>query len=93
MKKIFLVIFVFLAAVALMPSCDDVETGFAEMTSEPNLSASYYVQFINATKSFETGVTESGALIEVEQPVSVVLMGMPQSAPITVNLLLILLRQ
>jgi hypothetical protein len=86
MKKILLVIFAFLAAVALMPSCDDVETGFAKITSEPNQSSSYYVQFINATKSFETGVTESGALIEVEQPVSVVLMGMPQTAAITVNL-------
>jgi hypothetical protein len=86
MKKILLVIFAFLAAGALMPSCDDVETGFAKITSEPNAGASYYVQFINATKSYETGVAESGALVEVEQPVSVVLMGIPQSAPLTVDL-------
>jgi hypothetical protein len=86
MKKILLVIFAFLAAGALMPSCDDVETGFAKLTSEPDPGASYYVQFINASNSYETGVSESGALVEVEQPVSVVLMGIPQSAPISVNL-------
>ncbi|MFA6946905.1 MAG: DUF1735 domain-containing protein, partial [Pedobacter sp.] len=86
MKKILLVIFVFLAAGVLMPSCDEVETGFDKLTSEPATGASYYVQFINATKSYETGVSESGDLVEVEKPVAVVLMGMPQSAPITVDL-------
>jgi hypothetical protein len=86
MKKILLVIFAFLAAGALMPSCDDTETGFAKLTSEPDPGASYYVQFINATKSYETGVSITGDLVEVEQPVSVVLMGIPQTAAISVNL-------
>jgi hypothetical protein len=86
MKKILLIIFAFLAAGALMPSCEDVETGFAKITNAPDPSATYYVQFINATKSYETGVTVTGALVEVEQPVSVVVMGLPQSAPVTVAL-------
>jgi len=86
MKKILLGIFVFLAAGALIPSCDEIETGFDNFTSIPDQSASYYVQFINATKSYETGVAESGALVEVEKPVSVVVMGLPQAEPITVNL-------
>lgn len=86
MKKILLGIFAFLAAGALVPSCDEIETGFDKFTSTPDQSSSYYVQFINATKSYETGVTEAGALVEVEQPVSVVLMGVPQAEAITVNL-------
>lgn len=86
MKKIFKLLFVYLAVGALVTSCEEVETSFDAITKEPDASAGYYVQFIKAAQSFETSVSETGSLIEIEKPISVVLMGMPQSEPITVNL-------
>lgn len=86
MKKIFKILFVFLAAGALFTSCEEIETGFDAITKDVDPSAGYYLQFIKASQSFDTGVTEEGDLVEVVKPISVVIMGMPQSSPITVNL-------
>ena len=86
MKKIISLLFVLIAAVTLMPSCEDVETGFDAITKAPDPAATYFLQFINASQSKETGVTEAGTLIDVELPVGAVLMGMPQSQPIVLNL-------
>lgn len=86
MKKIFKILFVFITAGALYSSCDKIETGFDKITNKPDQNASYYLQFINAAKSLETGVTEAGSLVEIETPIAVSLMGMPQSEPITINL-------
>lgn len=86
MKKIFKFLFVYLAVGALVTSCEEVETGFDAITKVPDPTATYYLQFINAAQSLETGVTEEGDLIESEVPVGVVLMGMPRSEAITVNL-------
>lgn len=86
MKKIFIILFVFISTGALFFSCDKVEVGFDKLTNAPDPTAAYYLQFINAAQSFETGVTEAGALVEVETPISVVLMGVPRSEAITVNL-------
>jgi len=85
MKKIFKILFIYLAAGALFSACNE-ETNFDKLTEGPDPNASYYLQFIDAAQSFETGVTEAGGLKEVETTVAVVLMGMPQSEPITVNL-------
>lgn len=86
MKRIFKILFVFLSAGALFTSCEEVETGFDAITKDVDPAATYYLQFIKASQSFETGVTEQGDLVEVVKPISVVLMGVPQNAPITVNL-------
>lgn len=86
MKKIFKILFVFLAAGALFTSCEEIETGFDAITKDVDPAAGYYLQFIKASQSFETGVTEAGELVEVVKPISVVIMGMPQSSPITVEL-------
>jgi len=86
MKKIFKILFVLIAAGAFLTSCEMKEVGFDAITNPPDASAGYYLQFINASQSFETGVTEAGALVEIEEPIAVVLMGMPQTEPITVNL-------
>lgn len=88
MKKIFKTLLVFIAAGALLPSCEETETGWTKMTNPPDENASYYVQFLNASKSLKTAVTEEGGLIEIETPISVALMGSPQSEPVTVNLTL-----
>lgn len=86
MKKVFKILFVFLAAGALFTSCEEIETGFDAITKDVDPAAGYYLQFIKASQSFETGVTEAGDLVEVVKPISVVIMGMPQSSPITVEL-------
>lgn len=86
MKKIFKILFVFFVVGVLLHSCEGVETGFDKLTNSPNQNASYYLQFINASKSLETGVTEAGGLVEIVTPVAVSLMGIPQSEAITVNL-------
>lgn len=86
MKKIIKILFVLIAAGAFLTACEMQEVSFDKITNPPDASAGYYVQFINAAKSFETGVTEDGALIEIEKPISVVLMGMPQSEAVTIDL-------
>ncbi len=86
MKNIIKLLFVFIASLTMLISCEQLETNFDALTKAPDANASYYLQFINASKSFETGVSEAGDLVEVQTKVSVVLMGMPQSQDITVKL-------
>lgn len=86
MKNIFKYLFVFIAAGTFFVSCEELETNFDSLTKDPDPNAGYYLQFINAAQSFETGVTEAGALVEVERLIGVVLMGMPQSQDIQIKL-------
>lgn len=85
MKNIFKLFFAISIAAMFLPSCDE-EIAFDALTSAPDANAGYYLQFINAAQSFETGVTEAGGLVEVEKPIGVVMMGMPQSQDIQINL-------
>jgi len=86
MKKIYTLLFALSIAGIFIYSCVDKEAGFGSITSKPDPNASYYVQFINASKTMETGVTEAGALVDATSSIAVSLMGMPQTTPITVNL-------
>jgi len=86
MKNIFKILYVFIVAGALLSSCEKVETGFDKITNAPDPAATYYLQFINAAKTLETGVTEAGGLIEIVTPIAVSLMGIPQTDAVTVNL-------
>lgn len=86
MKNIFKILYVFIVAGALLSSCEKVETGFSKITNEPDPTDTYYLQFINAAKTLETGVSTSGELIEIVTPIAVSLMGIPQTEAITVNL-------
>lgn len=86
MKNIFKLLLVFITSGAIFISCEESETNFDKLTKAPDPNASYFLQFIKAAQSFETGVTEAGGLIEIETAISVVLMGLPQTAPITVGL-------
>lgn len=87
MKNIFKLMFVFIAVGALFVACDKI-TYFDENSNAPDPNATYYLQFINASKTAETGVTEAGGLVEVTSSIAVVLMGTPQAQDITVNLVL-----
>lgn len=85
MKNIFKILFVLIATSALFWSCNK-ET-FSESSTNPvdlNVTT-YYVQFVNASKSLETGVAENGDLEEIETTVAIALMGAPLSSDLTVN--------
>lgn len=84
MKNIFKILFVFIATGLLLTSCDKA-TFFETGTSAPDANATYYLQFVNASQSMETGVTEDGGLVEIETTIAVALMGAPQSSDITVD--------
>src|SRR5665647_2368745 len=86
MKNIYKLLFTLTFAGIFIYSCMDKEAGFGSITSKPDPSATYYVQFLDAAKTMETGVTEAGALVDATSSVAVSLMGMPQTTPITVNL-------
>ena len=85
MKNIFKLIFTISIASIFLFSCDE-EVGFDALVSAPNADATYYVQFLNAAKTMETGVTESGALVEAKSTIAVSLMGMPGNSDIKVDL-------
>jgi hypothetical protein len=85
MKNIFKLIFAISITSMFLLSCDE-EIAFDALVSEPKLDATYYVQFINAAKTMETGVSESGALVDAKSTIAVSLMGMPQTADIKVDL-------
>lgn len=85
MKNIFKLFFALSIISGLLFSCNE-EVAFDALTSEPKADATYYVQFINAAKTMETGVTEAGALVEAKSTIAVSLMGMPSSSEIKVDL-------
>jgi hypothetical protein len=86
MKKIFTLLFTLILVGVFFHSCMEKEQGFGSITSVPDPTAGYYLQFINASKTMETGVTDAGALVDATSSVAVTLMGLPQTTPITVNL-------
>ncbi len=88
MKNIFKLLSIFIVAGILFVSCEKIP--YFQDNSRPADAnvADYYLQFINAAKTAETGVTVSGELVEVQSSIAVVIMGMPQSQDITVNITL-----
>ena len=85
MKNIFKVLFTILISGAFFISCVDEESNYDALMNEPDANAAFYVQFLDAAQSLETGVTEAGDLVDIETTVAVSLMGMPQSQDIAVN--------
>jgi hypothetical protein len=85
MKNIFKLIFALSITSIFLYSCNE-EVAFDALTSAPKVDATYYVQFLNASKTMETGVTEAGTLVEATSTISVSLMGMPQAGEIKVDL-------
>ena len=86
MRKILKFLFVFIAAGTLLISCEEVQTNHAMLTNPPDINATYYLQFLDAAQTAETGVSVDGELIEIETTVAVALMGMPQDADINVDI-------
>lgn len=84
MKNTIKFIFAFIVTLAFV-ACNE-EVAFDALTKAPETGATYYLQFLNASKTMETGVTEAGGLVEAKSTVAVSLMGMPSSQEITVKL-------
>ena len=85
MKNIFKLFFAISILSGFLYSCNE-EVAFDALTKAPSTDAAYYVQFLNASKTMETGVTEAGGLVEAKSTIAVSLMGMPQGGDIKVDL-------
>jgi hypothetical protein len=85
MKNIFKLFFTISIASVFLISCDE-DVAFDALTKAPDPNATYYVQFLDASKTLETGVTESGDLVEATSTIAVSIMGLPQSQDIVINL-------
>lgn len=85
MKKILNYIAFLLVASFVVVSCDYDENNYESLIGEPNPNATYYIQFDDASQSFETSFDENGP-VDVETTVSVKLLGLPQPEDITVGL-------
>lgn len=85
MKNIFKILLTVIIFGAFFISCEEVETNFDALTKEPVAGAPFYIQFIDAAKTLETGVTEDGDLVDIETTIGVSLMGMPQDQDVDVN--------
>jgi len=87
MKNIIKYILILVIAVVGMSSCEDLESNFDALTKDYDKSnATYYVQFLNASASYETAIDEAGLPTNIETTVGVALLGAPQSSDIQVEL-------
>jgi len=85
MKKILKYFTIITAALLVSVSCDYDDTNFDMLTKAPDADATYFVQFTNASKSLETGVSVTGDLVDIETTIAVTLMGVPQSQDLVIN--------
>lgn len=67
-------------------SCNWDDTNYELLTNAPESGAPYYIQFQNASKSLETGVSTSGELVEIETTISVTILGTPLSEDLPIAL-------
>ncbi|MCK4677280.1 MAG: hypothetical protein KAT48_04040, partial [Bacteroidales bacterium] len=87
MKKIIRILLITIVGGAFLFSCDK-ETNFESLYEDwdPNKSENYYVQFVNASQSFETGVDLQGNFVNINTKIAIVLLGSPQSTPMDISL-------
>ena len=88
MKRIFRILLLFTVGGIFLFSCTNKETNFRSLYKQwdPNATANYYIQFVDASQSFETGVAEDGSFIDISGTISVALLGAPQSSALDVSL-------
>lgn len=87
MKNIIKYILIFVIGGLVLSSCEELENNYAAMTNDYDKSnTTYYIQFLNATQSFETAIDEAGLPTDITTTVGVALLGAPQSSDVVVNL-------
>jgi hypothetical protein len=87
MKNIMKYILIFVIGGLVMSSCENIETNWDTMTNDYDKnSTTYYIQFLNATASYETEIDEAGLPTNITTTVGVALLGPPQASAVTVTL-------
>jgi len=86
MKNIIQFILIFVIGGVVLSSCE-IESNYDTMTKDYDKnSTTYYIQFLNATASYETAIDENGEPTNIVTTIGVALLGPPQSSDITVDL-------
>lgn len=88
MKKIIKYITFIAVALTVNVSCDWDDTEFDKLTTNPKEGSAVYTQFQDAAKSLETGVSESGDLVEIETTIQVALLGLPLKEDLPIKIIL-----
>ena len=87
MKNMIKYVLIFVVGALVLSSCEDLESNYAAMTNDYDKNnATYYIQYLNATQSFETAIDEAGQPTDIVTSVGVALQGAPQSSDVTVTL-------
>jgi len=87
MKNIIKYVLIFVIGGLVMSSCEDLESNYAAMTNDYDKSnTTYYIQYLNASQSFETAIDEAGLPTNIVTTVGVALLGAPQSSDVTVTI-------
>ena len=87
MKNIIRYILIFVIGTLVLSSCEETVSNWDAMTNDYDPSNStYYIQFLNASASYETAIDEDGLPTNIETTVGVALLGAPQSSDVTVDL-------
>ena len=89
MKNILKYILIFVIGGMVVSSCEKMDTNFDTMTNDYDKNnTTYYIQYLNATQSFETAIDDVGEPSDIVTTVGVALLGAPQSSDISVELIL-----
>ncbi len=87
MKNIIRYVLIFVIGGLVLSSCEETLSNWDAMTnSYDKNNATYYIQFLNATASYETAIDPAGQPTNIETTVGVALLGAPQATDVTVNL-------
>ena len=87
MKNIIRYILIFVIGTLVLSSCEDTVSNWDAMTNDYDKNnTTYYIQFLNASASYETAIDADGLPTNIETTVGVALLGAPQSSDVTVDL-------
>ena len=71
----------------VMSSCEDKVSNWNEMTNDYDANNStYFIQFLDASASYETAIDEDGLPTDIITTIGVALLGAPQSSDVIVTL-------
>ena len=88
MKNIIKYILLLVLGTLVLSSCDeDLVDNYAAMTNDYDKNnATYYIQYLNASQSFQTEIDSDGLPTDIETTIGVALQGAPQASDVTVTL-------
>lgn len=88
MKNIIRYILIFVIGGLVVSSCEDNLSNWDAMTnSYDKNNTTYYIQFLNASASYETAIDPDGNPTNIVTTVGVTLLGAPQASDVTVQLM------